>query len=190
MADHRGRPKRQGTMRTPSTIPTSDKLVVKEPTTWTPRPVPASAMPFVSPTDPTPTWDPALTGYGRPAEFDAWPQNFSEDYVKKSLATRQDFREDPSYPGDWQTGLFDCCAPPGGCETCLMGERAHAAPHAPRQCTRAKKGEEAYPALYAVCAFTNASPREGRLGLPVDADRPKHGPLAAGPLLREWLLLV
>ena len=123
VADHRGRPKRQGTMRTPSTIPTSDKLVVKEPTTWTPRPVPASAMPFVSPTDPTPTWDPALTG-PPPSQFYAMPQNFSEDDVKKSLTTRQDFREMPSYPGDWQTGLVDCCAPPGGCETCLMGERA------------------------------------------------------------------
>ncbi len=115
---------RQGTTMTPPpNIRTSDKLVVKKPTTWTPLPVPASAMQIVSPTDPTPNWDPALTG-PPPSQFYAMPQNFSEDDVKKSLTTRQDFREMPSYPGDWQTGLVDCCAPPGGCETCLMGERA------------------------------------------------------------------
>ena len=164
-------------MRAPAPYtPTSDMLVV-----------PSYAMPIVSPTDPMPTWDPALTGYGRPAEFPAWPEKVSEDYVKKSLATRQDFREVPSYPGDWQTGLFDCCAPPGGCETCLMGERAHAAPRA-AQMHACQEGRGSSPC--SVCAFANASPRERRLGLPVDTDRPKHGPSAAGTLLRKWNLLV
>jgi hypothetical protein len=91
---------------------------------WTP--VPATAMP-VSTDLMNPPWDPAfgapnyMPGY--PVDYYGAQQKMSEDEVKKALAERQDFRAAPSYIGDWKTGILDCCAAPGGCETCLLGER-------------------------------------------------------------------
>jgi len=53
------------------------------------------------------------------------PQNetkMDDEELRKALRQKQDFRPEASFPGDWSTGLFDCYAPPGGCETCLMGK--------------------------------------------------------------------
>lgn len=58
---------------------------------------------------------------GYPVDYYGAQQKMSEDEVKKALAERQDFRAAPSYIGDWKTGILDCCAAPGGCETCLLG---------------------------------------------------------------------
>ena len=95
---------------------------------------PGSEMPgtfSVVPISPRPTGQQLVLPPAHPMESQPLPtdayyplteqRKMDPDEVAKALRTKQDYRDSPTYPGDWSSSLWDCCAAPGGCETCLMG---------------------------------------------------------------------
>jgi hypothetical protein len=149
---------------------------------WTP--VPATAMYADMPKD-VPQYAP---GYIQHTDQIQDPPKMDPAEIQKALTLRQDFREQAAYPGDWGSGLFDCCAAPGGCETCLMGEQESDRIHFYLANPKEYRGVLANLPIFAYVTLCSMHAR--RLFLPMDTHWTEFGSTATWTLLCKWLMLM